>query len=150
MTVPNTFQTRDLDGMGLSVSHPDNKLTDAALGKMNRSVRVSAVPGAESSNEIDVVCQLIDAKGKALAGVRNVAVRSLAVTADKGDLAEATVAVGTLKKAVNPTTGENVAWFQTTAAGLFSVKVANDAAEDTLLTFQPEDGEQTLLVLVFT
>lgn len=100
--------------------------------------RVTLTPGAEATNAIDVVGAIVDAAGNAITGARQVKVTSLGVTDTKGDLGAATAAVGTIKKTNNPATGENVQWMETTAAGLFSFKVSNDVAEETLVTVEAE------------
>ncbi len=101
---------------------------------------------AESGNAIVVTGQIKDLAGTNVAVATNVVVRTLAVTADKGDI---TVTAGTEKKTVNPTTGENVSWIESTAAGAFAVSVANDAAEVTLITATPDNGLAQALVLNF-
>ncbi len=95
---------------------------------------------------IVVTGQVKTLDGVNVASAKNVVVRTLAVTADKGDI---TVTVGTEKKTVNPTTGENVSWILTTAAGAFAVSVANTAVEDTLITATPANGLQAQLTLTF-
>lgn len=103
---------------------------------------------AESANAIVVTGQI-----KNLGTDVNVAIatevvfRSLAVTADKGDL---TVTTGTSNKVVNPATGENVAWITSDAAGAFVVSVANDAAEITLVSAAPDNGLVQMLKLTYT
>lgn len=102
---------------------------------------VTATAGAEgagSANSIDIVCSVTDRNGVAISSARQVMIKTLAVTADKGDLAAATSAVGTVKKTVNPATGENVQWMETTAGGLFSFKVADDQVEDVLVVIEAE------------
>lgn len=88
---------------------------------------------AEAGNAIVVTGQVVDSSGVNVAVTKEVMVRTLAVTADKGDI---TVTAGTERKTVNPATGENVSWITTTAAGAFAVSVANDQAENTLITAQ--------------
>ncbi len=105
--------------------------------------------GAGSANSIDIVVAITDLNGVAVAVARQVVVHSLAVTADKGDLAAATTPVGTLKKAVNPGAGENVAWFETPSGGLFSVKVSNDVAEETMVEIHAEGCRPKLVKLTF-
>lgn len=110
---------------------------------------VTATAGAEDSNAIDVVCAIFDSAGAAPSAAKVVRIESLAVTDDKGDLAAATVAVGTVTKAVNPATGPNVAYMTTSAAGLFSFKVSNDAAETVLVTILAEGCRPKVLKLTF-
>jgi hypothetical protein len=99
---------------------------------------VSTVVAAEAADGIDVACQVKDAFGVNIVGARQAIVRTLAVTADKGDLAVASAPVGTLKKAVNPATGPNIAWFETTAGGAFSFKVSDDQVEDVFVEIEVE------------
>lgn len=101
---------------------------------------------AESGNAIVVTGQIKDLAGTNVAVATNVLVRTLAVTADKGDI---TVTVGTEKKTINPATGENYSWIESTAAGAFAVSVANDQAEVTLITATPDNGLTQALVLNF-
>lgn len=120
-----------------------------ALLTTNSLSLVSTTVGAEASNAIDVVCAIADAHGGLPTAARQVMIETLAVTDDKGDLAAATSAVGTVKKAMNPATGRNVMWMTTTAAGLFSFKVSNDVAEDTLVVIHAEGCQPKVLKLTF-
>lgn len=105
--------------------------------------------GAVTANTIELACELQDENGDAIAEAREVVVRSISETADKGDLAAADTPVGTLNEAFNPSTGQNVAWFTTTAAGLFSVAVTNDQAEDTLVEIIADGCRPKLIKLTF-
>jgi len=109
----------------------------------------AGVEGAGSANSIDVVGAIVNLDGSAITAAMEVQIRTLAVTADKGDLAAATAAVGTVKKAVNPATGENVQWMTTTSAGLFSFKVSDDAVEDVLVVVLCDGALSALLKLTF-
>ena len=110
---------------------------------------VELTPGTEGSNAIDVVGQLRDSNGEAIAEAREVLIRSLAVTDHKGDLAAATTAVGTVVKTNNPATGANEQWMTTSATGAFSFKVANDVAEVTLVQVLAEGCKPRNLKLTF-
>lgn len=107
---------------------------------------------AEAGNAIAVTGQVRTLDGEAYSAAIEVVVRTLAVTADKGDIS---VTTGTSRKIVNPATGENVCWLTTTAAGAFAVSVANDQAELTNLSVTPGgdggmSGLTTHLSLDFT
>lgn len=91
------------------------------------SYRLSVSGSEEVSGDIEVGVQVLDLNGNNVAGVKNIKVRTLAVTADKGDITAG--AAGTLVKAVNPATGENVAWIQTSSTGAASFIVNDDVAE---------------------
>lgn len=113
----------------------------AAAGIDNAELLIiSATPGAEADNAINVVCGITDFAGAAKAVARQVFIRSLAITADKGDLAAAGTPVGTVLKAVNPASGENVMTMETTAGGLFSFSVTNDAGAETTEVQITADG----------
>lgn len=127
----------------ISRSVTSNALPESAV------LKVSLTPAAEDTNAIDVVGAITDMSGTAVTAAKEVLIRTLAVTDDKGDLAAATVAVGTIKKTVNPATGENVQWMTTTAAGLFSFKVTNDQVEDTLVIVECEGAVVRALKLSF-
>lgn len=114
-----------------------------------RSFLITLTPGAESGNNIDVVGAVTDADGNAITSAIDVYIESLAETADKGDLATAGTPVGTVKKAVNPATGPNVQWMRTTAAGLFSFRVTNDVAEDTMVKVSGERCQTRITTLTF-
>lgn len=118
----------------------------AALKVDQEQLKISLSAAAEAANAIVVSGVVKDMNGDAVSAAKQVLVRTLAVTADKGDIS---VTVGTSKKVVNPATGENVAWITTTAAGAFAVSVANDVAEDTLIQVTTEDGVSALLKLTF-
>lgn len=110
---------------------------------------VTATPGAEGSNAIDTVCAIFDSAGVAVTAAKVVRIETLAVTDDKGDIAAATSAVGTVTKAVNPATGPNVAYMTTGSTGLFSFKCSNDAAETVLVTILAEGCRAKVFKLTF-
>jgi hypothetical protein len=110
---------------------------------------VSAVVGTEAANAIEVACTVRNSAGVAATSAKRVLIETLAVTDGKGDIAAATVPVGTLNKAVNPATGPNVAFMTTTAAGLVSFSVANDAAELCLLRITAEGCRPYVVALNF-
>lgn len=110
---------------------------------------LSVTAGAESGNAIDCVCAVLNPDGTALSAATQVMIRSLAVTADKGDLAAATSAVGTVKKAFTPATGENVLWMETSATGTFSFKCSNDQAEETVIQITAEGCRPYVAKLTF-
>lgn len=123
---------------------------EGASGGLTTGIRkVALTASGEAANAIEVQGQLQDANGNKVAAAKQVLVRTLAPTADKGDISAAGTPVGTLKKAVNPATGENVAWMTTTAAGAFAFSVADDAAEDVLVHVTTEDGITEILKLTF-
>ncbi len=108
---------------------------------------VALSAATEAADAIVVSGTVTDLAGTAVSVAKQVVVRTLAVTADKGDI---TVTAGTEKKTVNPSTGENVSWITTTAAGAFAVSVANTAVEDTIITATVEGGLAAALKLTFT
>lgn len=110
---------------------------------------VTATAGTEATNAIEVACAVFDSAGVAATAAKVVRVETLAVTNDKGDISAAGTPVGTLTKAVNPATGPNVAYMTTTAAGLFSFSVADDAAETVLVTIVAEGCRPKVLKLTF-
>ncbi len=110
-------------------------------------LKVTLSAAAEGGTDAIVVTGTVtDLAGNAVAVATNVVVRTLAVTADKGDI---TVASGTDKKTVNPATGFNESWILTTSGGVFSVSVANTAVEDTLIAATPANGLTSMLTLTF-
>jgi hypothetical protein len=116
----------------------------ATLEDSFRKITLSAA--AEAGNAIVVTGAVVEADGTALAVATEVLVRTLAVTADKGDI---TVTAGTSQKVFSPTTGVNEAWITTTAGGAFAFSVANDAAEDTLVQVSTNLGYSATLKLTF-
>ncbi len=101
----------------------------------------------ENSQAIVVTGQIKTLDGTNVTSAKEVIVRSLAVTDDKGDI---TVTTGTGNKIVNPATGENVAWITTTAGGAFACSIANDVAEINLFSAHTQNGLITVLKLTFT
>jgi hypothetical protein len=102
------------------------------------------------ANTIEVEGQVEDMAGLDAATAREVLVRSLAVTANEGDLSIGAGAnPGTLIKAVNPATGENVAWITTTTAGHFRFIVTNTAAETNLVQVSANGAVTAVLKLTF-
>jgi hypothetical protein len=128
--------------------HFDRSVEAAAERLDAQALKVTLTAGAETSQAIDVVGAVTDLNGNPVTAAKQVWIRSLAVTADKGDLAAASSAVGTVKEAYNPATGPNEMWMETTAAGLFSFKVSNDVAEETGVVVHC-DGIATVLKLTF-
>lgn len=132
--------------------------TSPALLQFNRDVensaeradaqllKVTLTAATESGNAIVVTGAVTDLAGNAVTAAKEVLVRSLAVTADKGDIS---VTSGTSKKVVNPATGENVAWLETTSGGAFAVSIANDQVEDTLVQVSTESGATAAIKLTF-
>ena len=141
----------DQRGDGITTTAVDEVLD--LLSAADLDCFVSEVVGAEAAvaaNAIEIACTLKSLDdGTTLAEARPVYIETLAVTADKGDLAAAGTPVGTLVKAVNPSTGPNVAWFTTTSGGLVSFRVTNDAAETTIVRITPQGGVTKTLVLTF-
>lgn len=119
---------------------------EAAERADSSGLKITLSAAAEAANAIVVSGTVTDLAGNPVTAAKQVVVRTLAVTADKGDL---TVTVGTSKKEFEPATGENVAWIETTAAGAFAVSVANDVAEETLIYAMTEDGRVAALKLTF-
>lgn len=119
----------------------DAAATKASILKLTLSAAV------EAAQAIVVTGVVEDLAGLDAAIAYQVLVRTLAVTADKGDI---TVTTGTSKKVFSPTTGVNEAWIETTAAGAFAFSVANDVAEETLVTCSTLTGVTSTLKLVFT
>jgi hypothetical protein len=124
---------------------------DAAMPKTSvlKCTLVAGAEGAVAANTIEIAGTVEDMAGLDTAAAKQVYIKSLAVTADKGDLAAAVTPVGTVKKAITPATGPNELWMETTAAGLFSFSVANDVAEETVVTVITTTGIATTLKLTF-
>jgi hypothetical protein len=102
------------------------------------------------ANTIEVEGQVEDLAGLDAATAREVMVRSLAVTANEGDLSIGAGAnPGTLVKAVNPATGENVAWITTTTAGHFRFIVTNTAVESNIVQVTANGAVAAVLKLTF-
>jgi hypothetical protein len=119
---------------------------DAAATKAS-ILKITLTPSADVADVITVTGVVEDLAGLDTAAAKQVLVRTLAVTDNKGDIA---VTVGTAKKLVNPATGENVAWIETTAAGAFTFTVTNDVNEETLVQASTLTGVTTTLKLTFT
>lgn len=125
----------------------------ASLGATKASIlTITLTAAAENAgaNTIEVEGQIEDLAGLDAATAREVMVRSLAVTANEGDLSIGAGAnPGTLIKAVNPATGENVAWITTTAAGHFRFIVTNTAAETNVVQVSANGALPAVLKLTF-
>jgi hypothetical protein len=112
---------------------------------------IEAVVGAEgaiAANAIEIACTIRDRFG-AVVPSAEVIVRSLSVTDNGGDIAAAGTPVGTLVKAVNPATGENVATFTATAGGLVSFRITNTVAEATHVVVYAENCAPRVIKLTF-
>jgi hypothetical protein len=143
-----SFGARDTEVLRINGKTGEVKYSKALTHK--NALEVSATIGAEASNAIDVACSVKDALGKDVVGVRQVCIKTLAATDAQGTLAAATAAAGTIKKAHNPATGQKVQWMETTAAGKFSFKVTDTAAEDCMVEISGEGIRPRQLKLTFT
>lgn len=126
---------------------PDS-LESAALGVVGSSIRdISLSAAAEAANAIVVSGQVVDGNGVAVAAVADVLVEVVAITATKGQL---TTVSGTQRVLLNDGAGNvHRVWIRTTSAGVFSVSVANDATETTLVKVTSDNGACSLLQLTF-
>lgn len=113
-------------------------------------VMTAGAENAEAANTYRITVQIKDAQGTNVSGAKEIVIRSLAVTADQGDLAASAVAVGTVVKAVNPATGENVMWMTTDSNGAAAFIVTNTAAEDTLVSASVHAGVEQAIKLTYT
>jgi hypothetical protein len=109
-----------------------------------RKITLSAA--AEVADVITVSGVVENLVGVDLAVATQVLVRTLPVTDNEGDIA---VTVGTAKRLINPATGWNEAWIETTAAGLFTFTVTNAATEETLVVVVGANGYTATLKLTF-
>lgn len=126
-----------------------NGLTGKVTFPQQEDLRLSVSVGTEGANAIDVACQIVDNNGVAVAGAKEVLIRALAVTDSGGDLAAATAAVGTIRKTLNPATGENLQWMVTTNGGAFSFKSTNAAQELTLIVVEIDGARVASFTLNF-
>lgn len=108
-----------------------------------------AIKGAVAANSFGVTCQVRDAQGNAIRGIRDVRVCTRAVTEDGGDIAvHAVTPLGTLfRAATNPATGENSAFFSTDAEGRLNFQVTNAVAEATMLVISVEGCAERVISL---
>lgn len=112
---------------------------------------VEATAGAEAANAIEVACSVKTLAGVAISSARGVRITARAATDNEGDLAAAGTPVGSLVGgAENPATGSNVMHMLTTAAGLFSFKVTDTAAESVVVTILVDGCAPRVLTLTFT
>ncbi len=120
---------------------------DAAVPKTGL-LKITLSAAVEAAQAIVVTGAITDMAGTAVAVAKEVVVRSLAVTDDKGDI---TVTSGTSRKVHNPTAGPSMAWITSTAGGAFAVSIANDVAERTVVTAECSGiAAPAVLELVFT
>lgn len=126
-----------------------NGITGKVSLPQQEDLRLSAAIGTESANAIDVACQIVDQNGLAVAGAKEVLIRTLAVTSAQGTLAAANAAVGTLRKTNNAATGECVQWMTATNAGAFSFKVTDNAAELVLVVVEIDGARVASFTLNF-
>lgn len=113
-------------------------------------ITLTAAAENAGANTIEVEGQIEDMAGVDATAAKEVLIRSLAITANEGDLSIGAGAnPGSLIKAVNPTTGENVAWITTTAAGHFRFIVTNTAAETNLVHVSANGAIPAVLKLTF-
>lgn len=127
------------------VANATNTLAAAALPKTS-AFQIVLSAAAESANAIVVTGTVKDLTGAAVGVAKQVLVRTLAVTDNKGDI---TVTTGTGIKVVNPATGENVAWITTTSGGAFAFSVADDAVETVLVQVTSDLALAATLKLTF-
>lgn len=137
---------RSATSSGFTTCQIDHPCIEGGGGITSALRQITLTAAVEAADAIVVTGQVTDASGTNISAAAQVLVRTLAVTADKGDI---TVTAGTSKKIVNPATGENVAWIETTASGGFAVSVANTAVEDTLIHASADDTVTATLKLTF-
>ena len=125
---------------------------DSAAAGLSSLLQITLTAAAENggANTIEVEGQIEDLAGTDVAVAKEVVVRSLAVTANEGDLSIGAGAnPGSLIKAVNPAAGENVAWITTTAAGHFRFIVTNTVAETNVVHVSANGALPAVLKLTF-
>lgn len=138
------------DGEYFTATHVEGALAEAGsdLGNIRGYRQITfTIPAAEVDQAIVVTGTVSDLVGNSIAYSVPVFCRSLAITADKGDM---TVVTGTLRKAYSPAAGVNELWLDTESDGTFSVSVANDQAEITLFMATPQLGMGDMVTLTFT
>jgi hypothetical protein len=138
------------------IDHPSisggGGISAPTYGALTGILKVTLTAEAENTgaNTIEVEGQVSDILGVAVASAKEVLVRSLAVTANEGDLSIGAGAnPGTLIKAFAPAAGVNEAWIATTAAGHFRFIVTNAAAETNLVQVTVPGGITAVLKLTF-
>lgn len=120
---------------------------NAAVQNLETNFRkITLVAATEASDAIVVTGTVTDVYGTAVTAACEVMVRSLAVTADKGDF---TVTTGTSVKEFEPATGVNEAWVTTNSSGVFAISIADTAAEGVLIQASTNAGYSAILKLTF-
>ena len=111
--------------------------------------KIVSTVGAEATNAIEVACTVKNFLDVAVATQPKVLIKSIAATADKGDLAAAGTPVGTAGVTINPATGANYFQMTPTTSGTFSFKVTDDQAENVVVEITGEGIRPSVLVLTF-
>ncbi len=114
---------------------------------MNGTNWARLTPGAEAgggaaANSIRIAGQVMDQDGQAVAGVKDIFVKSIPVS---GAGTITIGAVGTMKAG----TGTKEVWIQTDVNGAFQFDVLNAAAEDNLVLVNLDNGEMETLKITF-
>lgn len=143
MPAPSGTHTKRNDRQYFAGGHED---AGPEVGYVDATVGAEA---AVAANAIEIACTIRDSAGVAVTSAKEVFIESLAVTDSGGDLAAAGTPVGTFVKGNNPATGPNTAAMTSTAAGLFSFRVTNAAAEVTHVRITAEGCRPKVLKLTF-
>ena len=114
-----------------------------ALGDLQK---IGYTPGVATGGYCDVVCAITDLAGGAISGARQVTITTIPVTegAGNGLLAAAGTAVGTVLKALNPSTGAHVMSMDSGSTGLFSFRVTDGVNEAVVVRIEA-DGCRPLI-----
>ncbi len=110
---------------------------------------VVGVEGAVTADTIEIACTVKDCNGTVITTQPEILVKTIAATANKGDLAAANVAVGTAGVTVNPATGANYMAIVPTVGGLFSFAVLDDQVESVIVEITGEGIRPSVQVITF-
>jgi hypothetical protein len=136
----------------ISITAQDNPDVSSALEPVLQSsvLTCTLTPAAEGANAIVVTGQVTDLSGTAVEAATRVTLTTIAGTALKGVM---TVASGTqiVNQASSAVTGSKVSQvvLTSTAAGVFSVSVADDIAESVSMIASVDGGLTEIITLTF-
>lgn len=119
-----------------------NEAAAALMALLDNTFYVALTAGVEAANVIKVTGQVTDQDGQAVAGVKDVLVKSIPVSG-AGTMTDG--GTGSIKAGSAATE----TWVQTDANGNFQLDVLNAVAEDNLIVAHLDNGTTEMLKLTF-
>lgn len=140
--MPALFADTNKLAMLRSLADRGDQASAALMALLDNTFYVAMTAGAEAANVIKVTGQVTDQDGQAVAGVKNVLVKTKPIVG-AGTMTDG--GTGSIKAG----SASTEVWVETDANGNFQVDVLNATAEDTLIVAELDNGTTEMLKLTF-